>query len=102
MANFGPFLWAVVGFSRRDLALVMVRTALATLAAIAPAALFYEIWDGPAQAGFVQMLTSAGLGVIAWLIALYALRHPAYGEIARVIAPLLGRARLSHLVPTAR
>jgi hypothetical protein len=48
------------------------------------------------------MLVTAGLGVLAWLIALYLLRHPAYGEIARVIVPVLERARLAHLIPAAR
>jgi O-antigen/teichoic acid export membrane protein len=102
VVNFGPFLWRVVGFSGRELAWVLARTALATLVAIAPVALSYALWAGPAQTGFLQMLVTAGLGVLAWLIALYLLRHPAYGEIARVIVPVLERARLAHLIPAAR
>lgn len=102
MANFGPFLKRIVGFSWRGLAAIMARSALATLAAVVPAALLYEVWATPAEAGFAQIVASAGLGVACWLLVLRQTRHPAYEEVAHVLTAILGRVRLQHLVPAPR
>lgn len=102
MANFGPFLRRIVGFSWYAIGKVMAQSALATMAAVGPAILMYETWHGPATAGFAQILTSAGLGIGLWVIVLRQIRHPAYEEIAHIMSAVLGRARLAHLVPPPR
>jgi len=102
MANFGPFLKRIVGFSWGGLASIIARSTLATLAAILPAAVLYELWDTPSHAGFVQILVSAGLGVSCWVLVLRQTRHSAYEEIAHVLTTILGRVRLEHLVPAPR
>jgi O-antigen/teichoic acid export membrane protein len=93
MANFGPFMQRSVGFSWSDLSRVLASTAAATLAAIAPALLFYSIWSGPAEAGFLQIMASAGAGVILWLVVLRQTGHGAYGEIAGLVGAVLSRGR---------
>ena len=72
-------------FSKMHLAVA----AAATLAALGPAALFYAIWDGPAQAGLAQLALSGLLGAFCWLIALRLLRHPAYKEVVDLAGHLL-------------
>lgn len=102
LINFGPFLKRVVGFGWRDLLSIQLRTAAATAAAIVPALLLYQFWNGPDDAGFLQIIVSAGLGVLCWLAVLHQLRHPAYAEIVHMIAALLGPLRLDRLLPAPR
>lgn len=93
VAIFAGFLHRLVGFDWGRLFSLYARTALATLAAIAPALLFYDVWDGPRQSGFAQIVASGFAGLVAWLIALWFVRHPALGEIVALATPFTTRLR---------
>lgn len=83
----------MIGFSTRALVAIYARSGLATCAALAPGALLYVVWDSPSQAGFAQLLSTAGLGALAWLAALHLLRHPAYAEVVGLAEHLLTSLR---------
>ncbi len=91
--NFITFLRRMVGFSWKDWANVQLRSLALTGLAIVPSLLFFHYADGPREAGALQILASAGCGVVLWLIGLWLLRHPAYEEILRVAQPLLAKAK---------
>ncbi len=88
---YAPLMRAMLNFSWRSLIAIWLRSGGATLAALLPTALLYVLWDGPAQAGFLQLLCSAGLGALCWLASLRLLRHPALDEITALAAPILHR-----------
>lgn len=90
MINFGFFLKSVVGFSWRDLLAIQLRSLAVTGLAIAPSLFFYRVWNGPADAGIVQMLSGVAAGIALWLIGLRQLRHPAYGEIFWLAGSAIG------------
>lgn len=90
IAIYWGMMRAMLGYAPRDLVAIQLRSALATLAAIAPALALYRLWDGPAQAGAAQIGASALVGGLVWLVALRLLRHPAFAEITGLAAQLLG------------
>ena len=96
MANFSSFLKRVVGYTWADWFSVQLRSLAVAGLAVLPALVFYRLWDGPADAGFLQILASAGCGVLLWLAGLAALRHTAFTEIMAILAPLRKK-----LMPTA-
>lgn len=93
------FLKRIIGFDARALVAIYVRSALATLAALAPLALAYALWSPPATMGFTPLALAALAGALCWLVALALLRHP-------VLDDLLGIARqvplLSQVIPAMR
>jgi O-antigen/teichoic acid export membrane protein len=90
VAIYAPLMRSMLSFAWRDLAVIYLRSAVATVAAIAPSIAFYRIWDAPGQTGFAQMLSAAGLGAIGWLAALWLLRHPLLQEIVALVRQLAG------------
>ena len=102
LGSFGPFLQRIVGFGWAAHLAILGKSALATLAAVLPASLLYSVWDGPATAGFLQILCAAGGGVLCWLMTLALLRHPTFAEIPHLAAPVLARIGLSRLLPAPR
>ena len=90
IAIYWGMMRAMLGYAPRDLVAIQLRSALATLAAVAPALALYRLWDGPAQAGAAQIGASALAGGLAWLVALRLLRHSAFAEITGLAAQLLG------------
>jgi O-antigen/teichoic acid export membrane protein len=91
VALYAGMMHAMLQFAWRDLLRVWALSALAALAAIAPTELLYNVWAGPSQAGFLQMIVSAGLGVLCWLATLYITRHPTFAEIRAIAQPVLER-----------
>jgi O-antigen/teichoic acid export membrane protein len=91
VALYAGLMREMLGFSWKALFAIYLRSAGVTVAALLPTGLFYLIWNGPAQAGFLQMLCSAGLGALCWLAALRLLRHPAYQEVLALGGPLVQR-----------
>ncbi|WP_408588304.1 oligosaccharide flippase family protein [Novosphingobium sp.] len=93
------FLKRIIGFDARALLAIYVRSALATMAALAPLALAYVLWSPPATMGFAPLALAALAGGLCWLAALALLRHPVLDE-------LLGIARqvplLSQVIPVPR
>jgi len=92
-----PLYWGMMRdmleIRARDVLAIQLRSGLAALAAVLPALACYRWWDNAAEAGAAQIAVSALSGVLAWLIALRLLRHPAFAEItglaSHVLAPLL-------------
>jgi O-antigen/teichoic acid export membrane protein len=80
-ALWAPMLKAMVGFAWRELALVYARSALATLAAIAPVLISYRVWNDADHAGIIQAVAASLAGVGCWFVVLLGARHPLAGEI---------------------
>lgn len=92
------FMHGLVRFDWRALLGIYARSALATLAAIAPLALAYVFWAPPATIGFGALLVAAVLGGAGWLGMMAATRHPAVAEII-ALAGALPLGRLRRLIP---
>lgn len=82
------FMHALVRFDLRALLTIHAKSALATLAAIAPLALAYGAWAGPATITFGALLVTVVLGGLCWLGMLALTRHPALGEILALAAAI--------------
>jgi O-antigen/teichoic acid export membrane protein len=91
LAIYASFMHHLVKFDVRELFSIYARSTLATLAAVAPLALVYALWAGPASIGFSALLIATALGGLCWFAALAVLRHPALDEIlgmASAVPPL--------------
>ena len=75
------FMHGMVGFSIRGLFAVYAKSGLATAIAIIPFLLCYEFWLSPEEIGIIGLMLVTACGVLLWLAALFALRHPASKEI---------------------
>ena len=91
LANLGQFLHRIVRFSWTAWLAVQLRSAFVTVLAVTPALIFYRVWAGPGDAGFVQILASAGCGAALWLVGLWLIRHPVFTEGLAALAPLRRR-----------
>lgn len=85
---YAGFMHRLVKFDARGLFSIYLRSAAATGAAIAPLALAYLFWAGPASIGVPALLLAVAMGVVCWLAALAVLRHPALGELLGMAAAL--------------
>ncbi|MDE2562399.1 MAG: oligosaccharide flippase family protein [Sphingomonadales bacterium] len=94
VAIYAPFMRGMLGFTWRELLAVQAKSAIVTLAAVAPLLASYALVAGPASAGFVQCASGTLAGIACWLGALWAIRHPLFGEIAGMVGEL--RAVLLH------
>lgn len=90
---YAPLMREMLDLRWRDLASVGARSALGSLAAVAPLLASYALWDGPGTLGFVQAASMVALGILLWLGALRALAHPLHDEIADLAGILLARLR---------
>jgi O-antigen/teichoic acid export membrane protein len=79
---YAPLLDSVVGFDRRALIAIYGKSAAVSVAALAPLALVYGLWLAPDQVGAGVLGLATALGAALWLAALWALRHPAFAELA--------------------
>jgi len=102
IAVYFGFLKSCLGFETKALLGVWVRSAAATLAAVAPAAACFALWQPPAAAGIEQVLASTLAGVACWLLALRLMRHPAYDEITATLLHLRDSLRPRRAAPVAR
>lgn len=83
----------IIGFAWRSIAIVYAQSLVATLATVAPLLAVYR-WVARAESvGFGLLSVSAGAGVLAWLIAIYALRHPVREEISAIALSLWARRK---------
>jgi O-antigen/teichoic acid export membrane protein len=83
----------VVGFDRRALAMIYGKSALASLAALMPLALVYGLWLGPDAMGAGVLAGAAALGAVCWLIVLRWVAHPAFADIAGLVAHVMALPR---------
>lgn len=89
---YAGFLKGIAGFGWRALLGAWLRSALPTLAAVAPALAAFATVSGPATMGLGAMMAVTALGGLAWLLACAAVRHPVLGEIAALAPPPVARA----------
>jgi len=95
IAIYARFMHEVVGFDARALLAIHLRSAVATLAALAPMALAYRFWLPPQAMGLGPLAVVSILGVAAWLVTLWLVRHPLREEIRDIVGKLVpGAARL--------
>lgn len=99
---YARFFHRLVKFDVRALMGIYTKSAIASVAAIAPLGLAYAVWLPPSAIGFGALALMTMLGGVAWLAAMAALRHPALDDliglvtsspIGRVLAPLSARLR---------
>lgn len=90
---YRPHMQRMTGATGADLAPVYRSSALATLAAVAPAAGLMIAYRGAATTPIAYVACSVMVGVVLWLVALRLLRHPLYDEIAAAPGKLLRTAR---------
>ena len=94
IALYARFMHEVVRFDVGTLLSIHLRSAVATLAALAPMALAYRFWLPPSQMGLGPLAVVSAAGVAAWLVTLWLVRHPLRVEIRDValrVAPAAGR-----------
>ena len=101
VALYSGLMHEMLGFTWRGLLTIYAQSAAATLAALLPTMVLYAAWNGPADAGFIQMVLSGALGAGCWLIALWLVRHPAYREIAALAGLLRGALPAPRPAPLA-
>jgi O-antigen/teichoic acid export membrane protein len=98
---YARFLHGLLQYDIGALLRIYAKSALATLAAVAPLALTYLLWAGPAVITLPALALAVVGGVALWLAALAALRHPAVDDLfglaahmpfGRYIEPLRLRA----------
>jgi O-antigen/teichoic acid export membrane protein len=87
----------VIGLRWRDLFELYARSLAVSLAAVAPLLLAYEFVAGPAEISLLWLGASAVAGALAWLAALFLVRHPARLEIAGFADILLKGLKLRRL-----
>lgn len=88
---YRPHLERMTGASRADLVPIYRSSALATLAAIAPAMMLMAVFRGSptTPAPYIGMVVVLGVGL--WLVALRRLRHPLHDEISKAARRLARR-----------
>ena len=86
---YRPHLERMTGAGRADLAPIYRRSGLATLAAVAPAAVLMIVFRGAPTTPAFYIATAVILGVGLWLLALRLLRHPLFDEITNTSRKLL-------------
>lgn len=93
MVIYAPFMREMLGFRWRELAVIYLRSLIVTAAAIAPVLASYQLWAPAAEAGAMQMLVTAGVGVLLWLATLRLVGHSLFAEITGLVGELLGALR---------
>jgi hypothetical protein len=91
---YAIYLGRLIGFRFGALMTVYARSGLCALAAGVP--LMIARWQG-VELGLIALLVLSAAGVLAWLAALAATRHPAWREV-RMMAEALSRPILSRRV----
>lgn len=96
---YGRFLHQLIGFSWSGMLSVYARSALVTLATVAPLLAAYHWWRTPATLGFSGLLLCAAAGGLCWIAALFIVRHPGRAEIVAMLASLMQRPVLPTAAP---
>jgi O-antigen/teichoic acid export membrane protein len=80
-ALYFRFMHRIVGFDLGGLLMIYLRSGLTSVAALVPLMLTYLVWAPPAAITLAELGLAALAGVVCWLIALVALRHPVLDEM---------------------
>lgn len=102
IAIYAPFMRRMLGFRWRDLALVYLRSSLATMAAVAPLLASYVLWHPPGETGIVQAASMIGAGILCWLITLRLTGHGLFAEIAGMLGEILAALPLRRAATALR
>ncbi|HWW63632.1 MAG TPA: oligosaccharide flippase family protein [Sphingomonadaceae bacterium] len=89
---YRPHLERMTGTSRHAFSAIYLRSAIATLVAVAPSLALMILWRFSAQTPVALLVLSVGGGGLLWLLALRGLHHALYGEIMTVLTRLRQRA----------
>ena len=81
VALYARFLHGLVKFDMRGLVIIYGKSAMATLAALAPLALTYLFYASPAHITLPVMIPAVATGVALWLATLVLVRHPALEDL---------------------
>ena len=99
---YARFLHRLVGFDASALIVTYAKSGAAAVAALAPLALTYAFWLGPAHITLPVLIPAVGIGIGLWVVVLVAMRHPALDDLigivehmpfGRLVAPLTRYAR---------
>lgn len=90
---YAPLMRDILGLRWAEMGSVAARSAIASLAAIAPLLVSYVMWDGPSNAGFVQAAAMVLAGGLLWLASLWLTAHPLRHEIHDLFTTLISRLR---------
>jgi len=89
---YARFMHSLVRFDVAELLRIYLKSGGAAVGALAPLAFTYLFWVGPARITLPLLLGCVMLGGIFWLVLLWALRHPAFADLAglagHLVAPL--------------
>lgn len=81
---YRPHMMRMTGASAGDFNAVYRRSAVPTVAAIAPAAAVMAAWRFDPATPMTVVLPAIAVGIVLWLATMRALGHPLYREIMRV------------------
>lgn len=90
---YARFLHSVIGFDIRRLLLIYAKSALVTLAAVAPLCLVYLFWMPPSRITLPVLIPAVGCGGALWLAMLMFARHPAFGDLTGLASHMLAPLR---------
>ncbi|MDE1918468.1 MAG: oligosaccharide flippase family protein [Sphingomonadales bacterium] len=90
---YARFLHGVIGFDIRRLLTIYAKSALATLAAVAPLCMVYLFWIPPSLITLPVLIPAVGCGVALWLAMLMLARHPAFGDLTGLAGHMLAPLR---------
>lgn len=98
-ALYAGLMKPLTGFAWRPMLVIYAQSLVATLATVAPLLAVYRWVAGPSAVGFGLLSLSAVAGVLAWLIVVYALRHPIRVEINAILHGLWSKRPMRRSVP---
>ncbi|GEM_PF-262275 len=85
------FMHRLVGFEIAAWTGIYLRSLAATLAALAPLAATYLLWQAPDDIELPVLMGAVAMGAAAWFATLVAVRHPALGDMLGVAESMLPR-----------
>jgi O-antigen/teichoic acid export membrane protein len=88
---YGRFLHGLVGFRWRRLLDTYARSAVVAAATAAPSLVLYRFWRTPETLGWDGLIAAAAAGLVAWLLALLATRHPALDDLVGMVRHVLAQ-----------
>ncbi len=98
VAIYARFLHGLIGFDVRGILTIYAKSALATLAALAPLAAVYTFGMSADVITMPVLIPAVGAGVGLWLVVLVLIRHPALDDLFGLVSHLPGGRYLAPLL----
>ena len=99
---YAPMMQEMLGFRWRDLAVIYLRSLIATAAAVTPVLVSYTLWHPASETGLLQMASMAAAGGVCWLITLRLVGHSLFGEITGMLGEITSNLRQRRVQPVTR